>query len=94
MKSSINVRYNVNAPKAERNRATHLNRAALTVYPLGSQFKLPRGSSSLLRADTFTRSRETLSSAVHLNKCNLTVLLHLYPISNEQKSVRNASIRR
>ncbi len=27
MKSSINVRYNVYAPKAERNRATHLNRA-------------------------------------------------------------------
>ncbi len=29
---------------------------------------------------------------MHSNKCNLTVLLHLYPISNEQKSVRNASI--
>ncbi len=31
MKSSINVRYNVYAPKAERNRATHLNRATWTV---------------------------------------------------------------
>ncbi len=29
MKSSINVRYNVYAPKAERNRATHLNRARI-----------------------------------------------------------------
>ncbi len=30
---------------------------------------------------------------MHSNKSNLTGLLHLYPISNEQKSVRNASIR-
>ncbi len=28
MKSSINVRYNVYAPKAEQNSLTHLNRAA------------------------------------------------------------------
>ncbi len=47
MKSSKNVRYNVYAPKAERNHVTHLNRATRTVYPLGSQFKLPRGTSSL-----------------------------------------------
>ncbi len=47
MKSSINVRYNVYVPKAERNSATHLNRATQTVYPLGSQFKVPRGASSL-----------------------------------------------
>ncbi len=47
MKSSINVRYNVYAPKAERNSAPHLNRATRTVYPLGSQFKVPRGASSL-----------------------------------------------
>ncbi len=47
MKSSINVRYSVYAPKAERNRATHLNRATWTVYPLGSKFKLPRGASLL-----------------------------------------------
>ncbi len=45
--SSINVLYNVYAPKAERNSATLLNRATRTVYPLGSQFKLPRGTSSL-----------------------------------------------
>ncbi len=30
-------------------------------------------------------------SIMHTNKCNLTVLLHLYQISKEQKSVRNAS---
>ncbi len=36
MKSSINVRYNVYAPKAERNRMTHLNRVTRTVYLLGS----------------------------------------------------------
>ncbi len=47
MKSSINVRYNVYAPKAERNGATHLNRAKRTVYPFGSKFKVPRGASSL-----------------------------------------------
>ncbi len=47
MKSSINVRYNVYAPKAERNSATHLNRATRTVYPLGSNFKVPCGASSL-----------------------------------------------
>ncbi len=41
MKSSINVRYNVYAPKAERNSATHLNRATRTVYPFGSKFKVP-----------------------------------------------------
>ncbi len=47
MKSSINVRYNVYAPKAERNRTTNLNRVTRTVYLLGSQFKLPCGTSSL-----------------------------------------------
>ncbi len=44
MKSSKIFRYNVYAPKAERNHVTH--RATRTVYPLGSQFKLPRGTSS------------------------------------------------
>ncbi len=39
--------YNVYVPKAEWNSATHLNRATRTVYPLGSQFKLPYGASSL-----------------------------------------------
>ncbi len=47
MKSLINVQYNVYAPKAERTRATHLNRATRTVNPLGSKFKVPRGASSL-----------------------------------------------
>ncbi len=47
MKSSINVRYSVYAPKAERTRATHLNHVTRTVYLLWSQFKLPRGVSSL-----------------------------------------------
>ncbi len=47
MKSSINVRYTVYATKLEQNRVTHLNRATKTVYPLGSQFKLPHGTSSL-----------------------------------------------
>ncbi len=47
MKSSINVQYNVYAPKAERNSAPHLNRDTRTVYPLGSKFKVPRGASSL-----------------------------------------------
>ncbi len=46
MKSLINVQYNVYAPKAERNSTTHLNRVTRTVYPLGSQFKQPRGASS------------------------------------------------
>ncbi len=44
MKSSINVRYNVYVPKAER--GTHLNRATRTVYLLGSKFKVLRGASS------------------------------------------------
>ncbi len=47
MKSSINVQYNVYAPKVESNSATRLNRATRTVYPLGSKFKLRRGMSSL-----------------------------------------------
>ncbi len=47
MKSSINVLYNVYAPKAERNHVTHLNRVTRTVYLLGLQFKLLRGTSSL-----------------------------------------------
>ncbi len=40
MKSSINDRYNVYAPKAERNSAPHLKRAKRTVNPLGSNFKV------------------------------------------------------
>ncbi len=47
MKSSINVRYNVYAPKAELNSATHLNCDTQTVYPLRSKFKVPCGASSL-----------------------------------------------
>ncbi len=35
MKSSINVRYNVYAPKAERNSATHLNRKLTRADALG-----------------------------------------------------------
>ncbi len=46
MKSSINVQNNVYAPNAKL-RTTHLNRATWTIYPLRSQFKLPRGASSL-----------------------------------------------
>ncbi len=46
MKSSIKVRYNVYAPKAERNSLPHLNRSKRTVNPLGSKFKV-RGASSL-----------------------------------------------
>ncbi len=68
MKSSINVQYNVYAPKAERNHATHLNRVTRTVYPLGSQFKLPRRE--LTRTDAFTRSREH-SAAVRFNEKRL-----------------------
>ncbi len=60
MKSSINVQY-VYAPKAERNRATHLNRATRTVYPFGSKFKVPRGASSLEQMHSVTRA---LNSAV------------------------------
>ncbi len=47
MRSSINVRYNVYAPKAEQNRMTHLKRVTRTVYLLGSQLKLPCGASTL-----------------------------------------------
>ncbi len=46
MKSSINVRYNVYAPKAKGNCTTHLNRATRTTYQF-SQFKVLRGASSL-----------------------------------------------
>ncbi len=61
MKSSINVWYNVYAPKAEQNSTTHLNRDTRTVYPLRSQFKLPCGASSLeqmrLRGHASTKQR-------------------------------------
>ncbi len=33
--------------KQNETHATHLNRVSRTVYPLGLQFKLPRGTSSL-----------------------------------------------
>ncbi len=33
--------------KQNETHATHLNRVSQTVYPLGLQFKLPRGTSSL-----------------------------------------------
>ncbi len=61
MKSSINVRYNVYAPKAERNGVPHLNRAKRTVNPLGSKFKV-RGASSLEQINSAVRS-----SVKHLN---------------------------
>ncbi len=66
MKSSINVRYTVYTPKAERNSTTHLNRATRlhNVYPLGSKFKLPRGVSSLEQMHSVTRA---LNSAVISN---------------------------
>ncbi len=51
MKSSINVRYNVYAPKAERNIAPHLNRATRTVYQLGSKSNCARRE--LSTADAF-----------------------------------------
>ncbi len=41
-----------------------------------------------------TCSHATTLSIMQSNKCNRTVLLQLYLISNEQKSVRKASIRR
>ncbi len=41
-----------------------------------------------------TYSHTVALSIMHSNKCNLTVLLHLFPILNEQKSVRNAAIHR
>ncbi len=47
MKSSINVRYNVYAPKAERKSAPHLNRATQTVYPLGSKSNYRAARASL-----------------------------------------------
>ncbi len=56
MKSSKNVRYNVYAPKAERNHVTHLNRhtdrlsARITVQTAARH--------ELTRADAFTRSRD------------------------------------
>ncbi len=56
MKSLKNIRYNVYAPKAERNHVTHLNRATRTVYPLGSVQTAARHE--LTRADAFTRSRD------------------------------------
>ncbi len=72
MKSLINVRYNVYAPKAERNRATHLNRVTWTVYLLGSQFKLPRGASSLeqmlLLGHVITKQRCEIQSAKNTSR--------------------------
>ncbi len=67
MKSSINVRYNVYAP----NRATHLNRATRTVYPLGSKFKVPHGASSLEQTRALNSavrsSVKCLNSAMNTN---------------------------
>ncbi len=53
MKSLINAWYYGNAPKAERNSAAHLKRAAQTVYPLGSKFKTA-AQRKFTRADVFT----------------------------------------
>ncbi len=56
MKSLISVRYNVYAPKAERNHATHLNRhtdsisARITVQTAARR--------ELTKADAFTLSHE------------------------------------
>ncbi len=57
MKSSKNVRYNVYAPKAERNHATHLNHATRT--RLSARITVQTAARhELTRADAFTRSRE------------------------------------
>ncbi len=56
MKSSINVRYNVYAPKAERNRLTHLNRSVSFRF----FFCLFFFSSS--KADAFTRDETVTAS--------------------------------
>ncbi len=69
MKSLINVQYNVYAPKAERNRTTHLNRVTRSVYPLGSQFKLPRGTSSCHESRCVYSVTWTLRSAVRSSQC-------------------------
>ncbi len=59
MKSLINVRYNVYAPKAERNRATfeshHMDRLSAQIK---DQTAVRREHSQLTRADVFTRSHE------------------------------------
>ncbi len=69
MKSSINVRYNVYAPKAERNSATHLNRAARSVYPLGSKSNCRAARASLEQMHSVTRAlnRAVRSSVKRLN---------------------------
>ncbi len=70
MKSSINVRYNVYAPKVEGNRVTHLDRVTWTVYLLGSQFKLQRGASSLLgHVNTKQRCEIQSVSAFQFKRC-------------------------
>ncbi len=51
--------YNVYAPKAERNRATHLNHVTRTVYPLGYPLTVQTAARrELTRADASTRSHE------------------------------------
>ncbi len=49
--------------KQNETHATHLNRVSRTVYPLGLQFKLPRGTSSLEQA------RSILSGAAQNGQC-------------------------
>ncbi len=61
MKGSINVRYNVYAPKAERNRATHLNRATRSVYRSDQSSKCRAARASLAQMHSVTRA---LNSAV------------------------------
>ncbi len=46
-------------PKAERSRATILNHVTRTVYLLGSQFKLPRGASSLVSVKRLNSVKNT-----------------------------------
>ncbi len=67
MKSSINVRYHVYAPKAERNSVTHLN--ARTVYPLGSKSNCRAVLASQEQMHSVTRALNSAvrSSVKHLN---------------------------
>ncbi len=55
MKSSLNVWYNVYAPKVERNRATHLNRMDSLSAQITVQTAARR---ELTGGDAFTRSCE------------------------------------
>ncbi len=70
MKSSINVRYNVYVPKAER--GTHLNRATRTVYLLGSKFEVLRGAARARISRVYSVTRAVRSSVKRLNSAKNT----------------------